>query len=77
MDEYVGILARQAILASYGKLVDPYLFRNSMKESIPHLTAVALRDVYAATNSTDAERSFSLYNLVFSERRKSLSEKSI
>ena len=41
------------------------------------LVKLALRHMYATTSSADAERSFSLYNLVHSERRRSLGEGTI
>lgn len=53
------------------------LFWNSMGDKLPNLAVLALKYKDAICNSTDAERSNSLYNLVVSERRRSLNEKTI
>ncbi|GFO49986.1 hat family dimerization domain [Plakobranchus ocellatus] len=45
-----------------------------VSSDLPHLSALAKRYIYTCLNSADAERSFSIYNLVFSERRRRLSE---
>ena len=50
------------------------LFWNSKTDELPQLSKLAQKYIYALVNSADAERSFSLYNLVFSDRRRSLSE---
>ena len=42
-------------------------FWNSVSSDVPHLTSLAKRYMYNCLNSADAERSFSFYNLVFSE----------
>lgn len=53
------------------------LFWNSMGDKLPNLAVLALKYKDAICNSADAERSNSLYNLVVSERRWSLNEKTI
>ena len=41
------------------------------------MSRLALRYILGTVNSADAERSFSLYNLVHSDRRRSFGEKSL
>ena len=50
-------------------------FWNSVSSDVPHLISLAKRYMYNCLNSADAERSFSIYNLVFSDRRRRCSEK--
>ena len=50
-------------------------FWNSVSSDVPHLTSLAKR--YNCLNCADAERSFSIYNLVFSDRRRRCSEKKL
>ena len=45
-------------------------FWNSVSSDVPHLTSLAKRYMYNCLNCADAERSFSIYNLVFSDRRR-------
>ena len=52
-------------------------FGNRVSSDVPHLTSLAKRHMYNCLNSADAERSFSIYNLVFSDRRRRCSEKKI
>ena len=54
-------------------------FWNSVTVSsdVPHLTSLAKRYMYNCLNAADAERSFSIYNLVFSDRRRRCSEKKL
>ena len=49
-------------------------FWNSVSTDVSHLTSLA-RYMYNCFNSADAERSFSIYNLVFSDRRRRCSKK--
>ena len=44
---------------------------------VPHLTSLAKRYMYNCLNSADAARSFSTYNLVFSDRRRRCSKKKL
>ena len=44
---------------------------------VPHLTSLAKRYMYNCLNSADAERSFSIYSLVFSDIRRRCSEKKL
>ena len=48
-----------------------------MGDRLPTMASIALRYLNAISNSADAERSFSLYNMIVTNRRKSLSQKSI
>ena len=59
--------------------VDCLLFWNSCASEMPaiSLSMLALRYILGTVNSVDAESSFSLYNLVHSDRRRSLGEKSL
>ena len=50
-------------------------FWNSVSSDVPHLTSLAKR--YNCLNCADAERSFSIYNLVFSDIRRRCSEKKL
>ena len=52
-------------------------FWNSVSSDVPHLTSLAKRYMYNCLNSADAERSFSIYSLVFSDRRRRCSEKKL
>lgn len=54
-------------------IVNADVFWQSMTEELPNLARLSRYYMNAVTNSANAERSFSLYNLVFSERRRSLS----
>jgi hypothetical protein len=57
--------------------VDVDLFWKAVDEQVPQLAKVANQYKFAVTNSADAERSFSIYNLVLTSRRRSLSLKTI
>ena len=50
------------------------VFWNSVKSDVPKLAECAFKYIHACLNSADAEKSFSFYNLVFSERRRSPNE---
>ena len=52
-------------------------FWNSVSSDVPHLTSLAKRYMYNCFNYADAERFFSMYNLVFSDRRRRCSEKKL
>lgn len=69
---YFEILAPEAISAS-----DLSMLWSSLHERVPNLSKSAKTYAFLVTNSADAERSFSLYNLALACRRHSLSEKSI
>ncbi|CAM5134733.1 unnamed protein product [Natator depressus] len=56
---------------------DPQVLWLSVKERIPNIAKLALNCINAVSNSAAAERSFSLYSLILSARRKSLSEKNL
>ena len=48
-----------------------------MSDKLPVMSAIAIKYKDAVCNSTDAERSNSIYNMILSERRRSLSEDTI
>ena len=74
---YRESLGPMAMKVSGGIPLDLTVFWNSIKADVPKLAGCALKYIYACLNSADAERSFSLYNIVFSERRRSLSEENL
>ena len=61
-------LGPRAVMVSGGIPVDLGLFWTSCSELVPQLAQVAKAYICACLSSADAERSFSLNNLVFSER---------
>ena len=71
---YKETLGPRAVSASGRIPLDLTVFWNSVSSDVPHLTTLAKRYIYTCLNSADAERSFSIYNLVFSDRRRRLSE---
>ena len=76
MQKYFNIYFRSlraVSLSVYPFTLDLTVFWNSVGSDVPHLTPVAKRYIYTCFNSADAERSF-IYNLVFSDRRRRLSE---
>ena len=75
---YLEVLAKEAVLANAGKpLFDTDVFWSGVQDRVPTLASLALRYKDAITNSADAERSNSLYNIVLSDRRRFLSEESL
>lgn len=74
-DLYVNMLANAAVRTTGS--VDIDLFWRSVQDRVPKLSELAMTYKDAVTNSADAERSNSIYNLVLSHRRRALSEKSI
>jgi len=48
-----------------------------MNEKLPNMCSIAATYKDAVCNSADAERSNSLYNMILSERRRSLKETSL
>lgn len=72
---YIEKLAGDAVRSTGS--VDIHIFWLSVQDRVPVLAALALIWKDAVTNSADAERSNSIYNLVLSNRRRSLSEESL
>ena len=66
-----------AVKASVSGVIDTDLFWHSMQEPLPQLSRLAKRYKDCVTNSADVERSNSIYKLVLSSRRRSLSEPNI
>ncbi|GFO02965.1 hat family dimerization domain [Plakobranchus ocellatus] len=56
---------------------DRELFWKSCAGSRPGLSQLADRYMFATVHSADAERSFSMYNLILSDRRRSLSTETL
>jgi len=56
--------------------VDVLLFWRGMRERTPQLADIACRYLSVPVNSVDAERSFSAYNIVLSDKRHNLSDDS-
>jgi hypothetical protein len=77
--KYISKYAPEAVADAGGIWSDTNVdyFWNSMNEKLPNICSAAKTDKDAVCNSADAERSNSLYNLILSERRRSLAEKSI
>jgi hypothetical protein len=74
---YVDYLAPQAVQRSGGLPIDLDNFWLSVADRVPMLANIAKRYVNAVVSSADAERSFSLYNLILDCRRRSLCEASL
>ncbi|GFO20663.1 CGG triplet repeat-binding protein 1 [Plakobranchus ocellatus] len=74
---YMKDLGPAALKSSPTEAINIEHFWNSAFETVPNLVACARRYIYATVSSADAERSFSLYNIVLSERRRNLSESSL
>ncbi|MGH0136890.1 UNVERIFIED_CONTAM: hypothetical protein FKN15_019567 [Acipenser sinensis] len=53
---------------------DIAMFWSATSDRLPNIKTLAFRYIHAVTNTADAERSNSLYNLVLSDRRRFLSE---
>lgn len=66
-----------AVKASDSGVIDTDLFWDSMQVPLPQLSRLAKRYKECVTNSADVERSNSIYKLVLSSRRRSLSEPNI
>ena len=76
--KYVTNLAPAAVAPGFDGNHDAIqLFWNSMGDRLPNMASIVLRYLNAISNSADAERSFSLYNMIVTNRRRSLSQKSI
>lgn len=75
---YVERLAADAVAKSgHAGEFNVLQFWRAVADRVPQLSKLALTYVNCVTNSADAERSFSLYNLVVSCRRMRLAENSI
>lgn len=66
-----------AVKASDSGVIDTDLFWDSMQVPLSQLSRLAKRYKECVTNSADVERSNSIYKLVLSSRRRSLSEPNI
>ena len=78
IDRYASNLGPAAVKkAGLSSSMDCLLFWNSCASELPAMSRLALRYILGTVNCADAERSFSLYNLVHSDRRRSLGKKSL
>ncbi|GFO03121.1 hypothetical protein PoB_002962600 [Plakobranchus ocellatus] len=57
--------------------VNPHLFWASVSYDLPNLAALAKPFICSTVHSADAERSFSIYNLIVFLRRRSLNQESV
>ena len=73
LQRYMKDLAPTALKCAPTDVVNLELFWNYAFETVPNLTRCARQYIYATVSSADAERSFSLYNLVLSEMLRRLS----
>ncbi|MGH0179472.1 UNVERIFIED_CONTAM: hypothetical protein FKN15_001618 [Acipenser sinensis] len=72
---YTGKVALDAIQrAEQSGGIDIAMFWSATSDRLPNIKTLAFRYIQAVTNTADAERSNSLYNLVLFDRRRSLSE---
>ncbi|KAK3781946.1 hypothetical protein RRG08_003343 [Elysia crispata] len=72
---YVTQLGPEPVRNAPPNYIDVPYFWYSEAEQVPNLVACARRDIFSTVQSADAERSFSLFNLVLSlvsDRRRSL-----
>ena len=75
--QYCDELAPDAVLSSAAAEEATWnigVFWSSVAQEVPALAHLAQRYMRAVNNSADAERSFSLYNLVCTDRRRALSK---
>ena len=74
---YRESLGPEAVKVS-GKIpISLTVFWNSVSSDVSKLAKCAKRYIYSCLNSADAERSFSIYNLVFSERLRRLNDENL
>jgi hypothetical protein len=76
---YVNKLAPQAVAVAGGvwNEIQVDAFWGSVTDTLPNLSHIANKYRYTVCNSADAERSNSLYNILLSDRRRSLSESNL
>ena len=74
---YRSTLGPQALSAAVSTAIDLNMFWLSVQDRVPDLSNVAFKYMYATVHSADVERSFSLYNMILSDRRRRLSESSL
>ena len=72
LDAYFIHLGPAALRASACGVVDLDVFWDGLQERLPHLSVLAKRYKSVIVNSADAERSNSIYKLVLSSRRRSV-----
>ncbi|XP_067245545.1 uncharacterized protein [Chanodichthys erythropterus] len=72
LDAYFTRLGPAAVHAAACGVVDLDIFWDGLKERLPILSGLAIRYKSVIVNSADAERSNSIYKLVLSSRRRSV-----
>ena len=72
LDAYFIHLGPATLRASASGVVDLDVFWDGLQERLPHLSVLAKRYKSVIVNSADAERSNSIYKLVLSSRRRSV-----
>lgn len=72
LDAYFTRLGPAAVHAAACGVVDLDIFWDGLKERLPILSGLAMRYKSVIVNSADAERSNSIYKLVLSSRRRSV-----
>lgn len=77
LDAYFIHLGPAALRASACGVVDLDVFWDGLQERLPVLSALAKRYKDVIVNSADAERSNSIYKLVLSSRRRSVTNKNL
>ena len=75
-DLYLNLLAPDALKSTEG-VVNPHLFWKGVEDRVPNLSRLAQLIICAVTNSADAERSNSIYNLILDSRRRKLLPESL
>jgi len=73
---YTQKIAPEAVSHAMGE-INCQVFWKSVESRVPVLVSLALKYSLATSTSADAERSFSLYNLLVSSRRRQLTEDNI
>ena len=74
---YRESLGPKAVKVSERIPINLTVFWNSVSSDVPELAKCVKRYIYSCLNSADAERSFSIYNFVFSERRRHLNDEKL
>lgn len=77
LDAYISRLGPAALKASACGVVDLDVFWNGLQERLPVLSGLAKRYKDVIINSADAERSNSVYKLVLSSRRGSITNQNL
>ena len=77
IDLYRNHLGPQALMNAPTSALDLQQFWLSVQLKVPTLAKFALKYIFATVHSADVERSFSLYNIILSDRRRSLTPENL